>query len=470
MQAYQDVFTIKEALETGKTTSYQLVKHYLSRIEKHDDYLNSLADLNADSLLEAKRLDHMRDNNQILGPLHGIPVIVKDNILTKDSMRTTANADVFKDFFAPFDATIIKKLRASGALILGKANCSEFAYFMSMGTMPSGYGSMHGQVIHPYDKTMDPLGSSTGSAVSVAAGLCPISIGTETNGSLASPAQANSVVTIKPTLGLLSRHGIIPISRYQDTAGPMSLTVKDAALMLDVLKGKDDKDPYTSLMPDTTPNYVKACAQDIKGLRLGVLSFENQEATPEEQALLEEAITLFEQMGVIIKPISLPYNLPNNLKTLIPEFKRDINQFLSTLGTDAPVKSLEALIAYNKEDPLRRLKYGQKHFQAAQLTDGRLKDSAYLKAKRAVEKAIDEFLKPFESERLDAVMTLKITGYAPMGGLPLVSVPAKALNDKKPLNLLFIGRHFSEETLLALAHHYEQKTQKRIAPNLQKTS
>ncbi len=466
MKAYQDVLSLKNALEAGEITSEDMVRFYLKRIETYDDNLNSLADLNADAILEAKRLDQMRKANKILGPMHGIPLVIKDNILSKDSMRTTANAEVFKDFFAPYDATIVKKLRESGAIILAKGNCSEFAYFMSMGKMPSGYGSMHGQVIHPYDKTLDPLGSSTGSAVSVAAGLSPISIGTETNGSLASPAQANSVVTIKPTLGLVSRYGIVPISRYQDTAGPMSLTVKDAALLLDVIKGKDQHDPYTDMIPKETCSYLNACDDPIKGMKIGILSFEKHEEAGEEKAILEEAQQIFEQQHITVETIKIPYDLPNNLITMIPEFKRDLNQFLSTVQGHTPINSLEELIAFNKEHPQKRLRYGQQHFQAAQMTDGRLKDPTYLKTKRAIKKSIDTFLKLFDQYHLDAIVTTKITGYAPMGGLPLISIPAKPLNDKKPCNLLFIGRTFSEQSLLPLAHRYEKQTKKRIQPNL----
>lgn len=457
---------LQEQLQTQKTTSVELVKMYLNRIATYDESLNSLADLNHEALLEAEILDEARKNNRIRGLLHGIPIVVKDNILTSDTMRTTANSFAFKNFYAPFDATIIKKLKAAGAIILAKANCSEFAYFMSMGNMPSGFGSMFGQVKHPYDLSLDPLGSSTGSAVAVAANLAAASIGTETNGSLVSPAKQNNIVTIKPTLGLVSRHGIIPITRSQDTAGPMAKTVQDCAILLDIIKGSDPHDLSTKLIPKAM-DFTKACDDNIKNRKVAVINFTNYKNSDEETNILQEAQTALEKQGATIIHIDYNYKLENNMHLLVPEFKRDINKFLSSLHPHIGFSSLKDIINFNLKHERRTLKYGQTILQASEASDERLKDSAYINAKQNTERDILAFLKLFDDKALDAIITTKVTSYPPIGGLPVVSVPAKPLNDKNPINLQFIGKKFTEEILIALASTYESFTKHRVEPNLE---
>jgi len=462
----KSLLEINDQLESGKITSLELVKQSLNAIKNHNAYLNALGDVNHHAIFEAKALDLEQSLKGRRSKLHGVPILIKDNILTKGNMRTTLNARAFKNFYAPYDATIIKKLKAAGAIIIAKASLSEFAYYMSTTSMPSGYGSLFKQVVHPYDKTMDPLGSSTGSAVGVAAGYTPLSIGTETNGSLISPANANSIVTIKPTLGLVSRHGIFPVSTMQDTAGPMAQTVKDCAIGLDIIKGNDVHDVATNMIPEHKNNYLNACDQSIKGVKIGLLNYKSHEAKGEEKDLQLEAKRFLEAKGAIIKMMTHPYDLPDNTKTLSPEFKRDFNGFLQTISAVSPINSLSDLIHENFVNRRLNLKHGQGRFLEAQGSDIRLSDPSYIEAREKTDQSIDKFLKLYQTHDVDCLMTTKITGYAPVGGLPVIGVPAKALKDKKPISMLFIGKHFSESLLFSIAHAYEQATQKRIPPTL----
>lgn len=459
------VAELQDMLEKGKTSSEQLIRDYLHHIEMRNPSLNALGDVNHHAIFEARALDSERRQKGKRSRLHGIPILVKDNILTYDTMRTTANAKVFESLYAPYDATIIKKLRAAGAIILAKASLSEFAYYMSKTTMPSGFGALFGQVAHPYDKTVDPLGSSTGSAVGVAADLAPVSIGTETNGSLISPATANSIVSIKPTLGLVSRHGIIPVSSMQDTAGPMSKTVLDCAIVLDLIKGHDEHDATTSMIPTgEEPDYVSACHASIEGLRIGLLNFKGHEPNEETLALQKEAKEALESLGATVKPLVHDYDLPDNTRTLTPEMHRDMNVFLNTLKGYSHVESLLDLIRYNHADRRRRVPHGQGRFIEAQGCDHRLSDPDYLKARRETDQAVERFIKLFETHDVDVLMTTKITGYAPVGGLPVITVPAEAFKNKMPTGMLFIGRHFDESTLFKVASNYERLTGKRVPP------
>ncbi|MCF7926587.1 MAG: amidase [Candidatus Izimaplasma sp.] len=462
-----DILTLQTLLSNTKITSKDLVDFYLKKIQKQDPHLNTLADLNQAAYKEAEALDLERQTDGPRGLMHGIPIVIKDNIFTKGSMRTTVGSYAFHNFYAPFDAFLIKQLKKAGAIILAKANLSEFAYFMSMHKMPSGYGSMHGQVVHPYDKEIDPLGSSTGPAVSVAANLAPVSIGTETNGSLMSPAQQNSIVSIKPTVGLVSRHGIVPISFQQDSAGPMSRSVIDSAIVLDAIKGRDENDSATWSIQNKTNSYKDACEKSPKGLKVGIINFKNYGFNDEEQAIIEEAKQKLESQGVIFKMIDYTYDLPNNIIALTHHFKHDLNAFLATIKDVSPVKSLLDLIRFNNVHSRRCLKYGQTHFLQAQATSGTLKDPEYLENLFQSKKALSNYTDLFKKHDIDVLLSTKITGYPAVGGLPSLIVPAKALTDKSPRSLIFVGEKWQEATLFSLAHHYEQATKHRIKPNLE---
>jgi amidase len=460
---------LSKGLNEGRWTSVDLIDMYLERIGKYDQagpQINAIGEINPDLFQWAQLLDNER---KIRGPrsiLHGIPVLVKDNIMTNDKMHTSASSVVLEDFYGPEDAFVIKKLRDAGAIILGKANLSEFAYFMSFDDMPSGYGGRFGQVKSPYSENIDPLGSSTGSAVAVACNFIPVSIGTETNGSLTAPALMNSIQTIKPTMGMVSRTGIIPISHHQDIAGPMARTIDDLAIMMSLIYGYDQDDLSTHLIKNKTFPFDKACELSMKNKTIGLIHFTNITYDKEEEAIEKEAKKIYQDAGIKVIDIDIEAKQIPNFDTLIYDFKVDLNHFMDQYMKDYKVHSLADIIAFNKEEPKKRMRYGQSIFEAAQATSGTLREPEYHhKWKENFEKAnlISNLLK---DKHLDACLSVKRTSYAPVAGNPVVAVVAKALRDDQPRSLYLIGKHFDDANILGLAHLYEQKTKKRLAPDL----
>ncbi len=459
-------YTLNELIEglNNKTfTSIDLVNLYLNQVKLYDPYLNAIAELNPDALEIASQLDKERREKGPRSLLHGIPIFIKDNINTKDQMFTTCNSIALSDLIAPYEATIVTKLKAAGAIILGKTNLSEFAHFMSYG-MPSGYGSRRGQVVHPYDKRIDPLGSSTGSAVAVAANLIPIAIGTETNGSLMAPAFQNSIVSMKPTIGLVSRYGIIPISANQDTAGPMAKTVEDCAILLDVMCGSDPKDASTIHQNYPKQSFFKACKQTLKQRSIGIIHFSNEAYDDDEKKVLAEVKHVFEKKGVFVIDIVIKAGKMDNLKSLLYEFKHDLNDYLKTVQGSTKMKSLEDIIRFNNENPEERLKYGQSIFIDSEKTSGQLTDPNYLSIRKKILKEANRFETIMQKLHLDALISTKWTSYAPIAGNPSICVPGKPLTDLKPLSVVFVGKKFDDATLISIAHAYEVATHHRIPP------
>lgn len=465
-------YTLRElinGLENNQFSSLDLVKMYLNQIAKFDQEepkLNSVAEINPDVFQIAKILDEER---KIKGPrskIHGLPILIKDNILTKDKMHTSASSYVLKDYYGTDDAFIVKKLREAGAIILGKANLSEFAYFMSFDDMPSGYGGRFGQVKSPYSSKIDPLGSSTGSAVSVAANLIPVSIGTETNGSLTAPALMNSIQTLKPSMGLVSRTGIIPISHHQDIAGPMARTIDDLAYIMDVIQGYDSDDLSTHVFSDNSIDFSKYDQIDVKNKRMGLIKFSNIDYSDEEKDIEKQAKEIFESFGVEVIDVEIKAEQIKNFDTLIYDFKVDLDAFMARYMKDYHVHSLEDIIKYNRMDPHVRMKYGQSIFEAAWKTEGNLKDKKYIDA------FIDNLDKAniinriMEEKKLDALLSVKRTQYAPIAGNPVSAVVAKELRDDSPRSIYITGRHFEDDLVLKLSSIYEEKANKRIAPDL----
>jgi len=454
-----------EGLNNKTFTSVDLVNLYLNQVKLYDPYLNSVAELNPDALKIASELDLERSVKGPRSLLHGIPIFIKDNINTNDQMHTTCNSIALSDLIAPYEATIVTKLKSAGAIILGKTNLSEFAHFMSYG-MPSGYGSRRGQVVHPYNKKIDPLGSSTGSAVAVAANLIPIAIGTETNGSLMAPAFQNSIVSMKPTIGLVSRFGIIPISANQDTAGPMAKTVEDCAILLDVMCGLDPNDASTIHQNYSKQSFFKSCKRSLKQRSIGIIHFSNEPYHEEEKKILAEAKHVFEKKGVFVIDIIIKAGKMDNLKSLLYEFKHDLNDYLKTVEGYTKMKSLEDIIRFNNENPEERLKYGQSIFIDSEKTSGQLTDQNYLSIRKKLLKEANRFEDTMQKLHLDALISTKWTSYAPIAGNPSICVPGKPLTDLKPLSVVFVGKKFDDATLISIAHAYEVSTHHRIPPKI----
>ncbi len=460
------LFDLIEGLNDGVMTSEALVRFYLNQIARLDPSLNAVAELNPDALKIAKRMDKERKNHHVRSLLHGIPLLIKDNINTHDHMHTTANSLALSDLIAPYEASIVKKLRKAGAIILGKANLSEFAYFMSTNKMPSGYGSRNGQVKSPYDYRIDPLGSSTGSAVAVAANMIPIAIGTETNGSLMAPAYQNSIVSMKPTLGLVSRHGIIPITAKQDTAGPMARTVAECAVLLDIIAGSDPLDAQTKEAHLGQKALSSAYKLDTNGKTVGILSFSKYPYDETDLAILHEARSVLAGRGLNVVDVEIKPNPMKNDVTMIPEFKHDLNRYLQSVKGYTKMISLSDIIAFNKEDPEKRMKYGQTILEAADQTSGDLLDATYLANRESLLKEANRLETMMQELHIDALISTKWTSYAPIAGNPSICVPAKPLIDLTPKSLIFVGKKWDDALLIAIAHTYEQATHHRIPPKL----
>ncbi len=451
-------------LHNGETTSLELVHYYLERIRRFNKKFNAVAETNPDALAIAEALDIERLAHGPRSLLHGIPILLKDNINTNDAMKTTAGSLALDDLYAPYEATVITKLRAAGMVILGKANLSEFAYFMSDDGMPSGYSSRKGQVINPYGETIDPLGSSTGSAVAVAANMVPVALGTETNGSLMAPAYMTSTVAIKPTFGLVSRYGIIPISEFQDTAGPMAKTVADCAYLLSHMIGYDENDPHTRAADLFDGDLTAALDEDITGLRIGRLRLGGIKASSEDDRVTDEAVAVLRQSGATVVDVAFTHIPTDNTNTLLYEFKNSLNAYLKTVSGSTAIESLKDIIDFNRRHPKTCLKHGQTLLEKAEETSGDLKDSVYLRLRAEILEKSKTFDQLFSDHHLDAIISTVWLSYAPIHGNPSIVVPAKPLLDDHPKSIVFVGPKFKDHTLVSIAHAYETKTKHRIPP------
>jgi amidase len=382
------------SMESGERSARSITELYLGRIEELDRQgpeLRSIIEINPDALTIADELDEERRASGPRGPLHGIPVAIKDNIDTHDRMTTTAGSLALEGSIPAQDSFIANQLRAAGAIILGKANLSEWAYFRGV-RASSGWSARGGQCRNPYALNRNPCGSSSGSGVAASANLSALTIGTETGGSIMCPSSSNGIVGIKPTVGLWSRSGIIPISHSQDTAGPMCRTVKDAATLLGPLTGTDPRDPATvASSGNAHTDYTQFLdAQGLRGARIGVArSFEGFD--PRVNDLFEEAIQAMGAAGaILVDPANLDASAwrdPLSLTLLEYEFKADLNAYLAGLGPDAPVKSLAEVIEFNEENAESEMPYfGQERMVSSQAR-GPLSDAEYLNAKNTIQKA-----------------------------------------------------------------------------------
>ncbi len=483
-----DITTLQQKYQQGDFTVVEVVQAYLNRIEAIDQNgpsLNSVLMLNPDAMAIAKELDKELQEGKSRGPLHGIPVLLKDNINTHDQMPATAGSRALANSFPGDDSYVAHKLREAGAVILGKSNLSEWANFRGE-LSSSGWSGVGGQTHNPYVLDRNPCGSSSGSGAAVSANLTMFAIGTETNGSIVCPSQANGIVGIKPTVGLVSRYGIIPISESLDIAGPMARTVKDAAIVLGALTGIDSKDEHTlhsqdKYYDDYTP-FLKT--DGLQGKRIGF--FTGPRGTNfKVDTLMAKAISFMESQGahvVELEEISAPGTASHAFQVMLFEYKDGLNKYFQSLGPDAPIKSLEELIAFNRSDSISLQYYDQRYLEMAQEKQG-LDSPEYLNALAqmhlgARDNGIDRVM---NQHRLDAIVApsgspawktdwvngdsfqLGSSSPAAHAGYPNITVPMGFV-DELPVGISFFGRAYSEPVLLEIAYAYEQGTLHRKAP------
>ena len=471
------IHQMQAAMEAGETSSRALVLHYLARIAASDKAgltLNSVLELNPDALFLADSLDAERGRTGPRGPLHGIPILLKDNIDTGDQMHTSAGSLALAHSFAPRDAHLVKGLRAAGAVLLGKANMTEFANFMTAG-MPTGYSSRGGQVLNPYNLSAPTGGSSAGSAVAVACSFCAAAVGTETSGSILNPAGRNAVVGLKPTVGLISRSGIIPISRSQDTAGPMARTVRDAALLLNAMTEPDEEDPATGTAKPLPADYTAFLdSNGLEGARIGIpRDYYFEEVEEDRRNLFNRAVERMKELGaVIVDPADIPTSRQIVYSSvLLNEFKNGLEYYLSRLSAGAQVRTLGDIIAFNNAHPMEALRYGQSLLLDAEYrTSGSLTEPAYLRdrltdLKLCRTEGIDAVM---DRHRLDALLFPADFGsrIAARAGYPSLIVPAGKTAENVPFGVTFTARAFEEPMLFRLGYAYEQHTRARVTPSL----
>jgi amidase len=491
---------LQAELAVGMLTSAALTGFYLQRIDRLNPALHAVITVNLDAQAEAAASDAARAANGPRGPLEGIPVLIKDNIGVA-GMPTTAGSPALLAA-EPDDAFLVARLRAAGAVIIGKANLSEWANFRSAHST-SGWSTLGGQTANPYALDRNPSGSSSGSAAGVAAGLAPLAVGTETDGSILCPASACGIVGIKPTNGLVSRRGIVPISPVQDTAGPMAASVADAAALLSVLAAADPEDPVAAAENDIAErararhsgtSYTQSLDDAaLDGARLGIWRDASAPAGPATAALLEAAVTRLRSLGAVVTD---PVTLPDAEKIAEPEFaalrhefKYGINAYLAYLEEFSPggavPGTLGELIDFNKRNAdLVLSRFGQEIFEQAEATSGDLTDSGYLSARReATRLARAAIVTPMAKYGLEAIVALTAnaacltdyvlgdhdvfhtSGPAAVAGCPSVTVPCGYVSGL-PVGLSFFGPRWTEPRLIAFAYAYEQATQTRQPPAL----
>lgn len=476
--AYNTIQELHMAYKEGTTTVKQVVLTLLSRIAEIDsgaDGLKSVIEINQDALFIAEKLDRQMPINAEMPPLYGIPVLLKDNINTKDRMHTAAGSVALSDNYAPYDAHIVKGLRQAGAVIIGKSNMTEFANYMSRDGMPNGYSSRGGQVLNPYNRKEHPGGSSSGSGVAVAAGLCTVAVGTETSGSIISPAGRSGIVGIKPTLGLVGRSGIIPISSTHDTAGPMARTVYDAALLLNVLAGKDPDDAATHVHNHNNPDYTSYIGKNrLDGIRIGInrpqntQTFKVPEVSEESKIAFDNLCSLLSDAGaVLVDTIRLDY-MYNMRGIMNNEFKPCLNYYLSTLNGSTKMKTLDDIVRYNQKHGATALKYGQSILlDAENNTSGALTEMAYIEGLVEREKTIGELDKIFDENQIDVMLNEAFTNIAPFTGFPSMTIPIGQSRDTGvPLSSYWIARRFDEASLIKVCSVAERLLGLSLRPKI----
>ncbi|HLF36241.1 MAG TPA: amidase [Cyclobacteriaceae bacterium] len=479
---------LQQKMQDKDLSSEEVVQMYLDRIGQVDlkgPELRSVIEINPDALEIAKQLDRERTKGKIRGPLHGIPVMIKDNIDTADKMMTTAGSMALSGFHAPADAFIVRKLREAGAVLIAKTNLSEWANIRSTRSS-SGWSGRGGQCRNPYDPSRSPCGSSSGSGVAVSANLCVMAIGTETDGSIVCPSGINGIVGIKPTVGLWSRHGIIPISHSQDTPGPMARTVTDAAIFLGALAGKDEKDPATNNIPENIPQDYTGFldSSGLQNARIGIIR-DFMGFHSEVDKLMESAISDMKEVGAIITDVRCSEKRREwgnaEWQVFLYELKADMNKYLSE-RPNAPVRTLKDIIDFNTANADVEMPWFDQEIFLMSQEKGDLAEKEYLDAlnesKKLARETIDNALHEQNLSVLVAptnapAWTIDLVNgdhfiggssdLTAISGYPSITVPMGQIHGL-PVGLSFIGKAWDEATLIKLAFAFEQGTGKRIAP------
>jgi amidase len=492
------VAEVQAAMQSGRLTSVQLVEIYLERIQAMDRMgptLRAVEEINPDAIAIARSLDEERKAGKLRGPMHGIPVLLKNNIATADKMETTAGALALVGAKPREDSTIAAKMRASGLVILGKASLSEWAYFKSA-PGSSGWSGRAGQAKNPYALDRTPCGSSSGSAISVAANLVTVAVGTETDGSIICPAGVNGVVGIKPTVGLTSRAGVIPISATQDTIGPFGRTVADAAALLGPMTGADPRDAATQASAGKSQtDYTQFLTPGgLKGVRIGVPRDGYYGYSQRADAATNAAIAVMKEQGaVIVDPVKIP-NFDRAALTAAElivfqyELKAGVNAYLASVQPGAKVRTLEDVIAFNKANSAENLPYFGQEWLERSHAKGGLNEPEYLEALAKCKRlgGTEGFDVIMDQEKLDAMVAPTTTPAWPVDlfngdtfrgssaksaalmGYPLISVPS-GFTMGLPLGITFMGRAWSEPKLITIAYAYEQATKARKPPQYRAT-
>jgi len=484
----QDITQIQMGYKDGTHTIKEVVQAYLDRIEEIDKSgptLNSIIQVNPDAIQVAEELDIEMSEGKIRGPLHGIPVVLKDNIDTHDKMATTAGSRALMNSYPLKDSYIAKQLKDAGAIILGKANLSEWANFRGQ-LSTSGWSGVGGQTKNPYVLSRNPCGSSSGSAVAVSANLTMLAIGTETDGSIVCPSHSNGIVGIKPTVGLVSRSGVIPISFTQDTPGPMARTVRDAAIFLGALVGVDLSDEKTlASQGKFYRDYTQFLKEDgLKGKRIGLYKGPLG-INYKVDMLVYQAVDFLKSQGaeiIEIDEISSGNVGDYSFEIMLYEYKDGLNKYFQSLGPDAPIKSVEELIAFNQSDSIELKYFNQRYLDMAQekgdLTSEEYQEALAKMIKGSREEGIDRVMNEHD---LDAIIAptgspawktdlingdsfqLGSSSPAAQAGYPNITVPMGYI-DELPVGISFFGRAWSEPILLEIAYAYEIGTKHRKTP------
>jgi amidase len=494
-----DEITITELMEgmkTGKYTARSIAEHYISQIEaidKKGSFLNSVIELNPDALQIADALDKELKEKGVSGPLHGIPILIKDNIDTSDKMQTTAGSLALVGSKPPKDAFLVKQLRDAGALILGKTNLSEWANIRSSHST-SGWSGRGGLTKNPYALDRNTSGSSSGSGAATAANLCVVAIGTETDGSVVSPSSINGIVGIKPTVGLVSRSGVIPISHSQDTAGPMARTVRDAAIVLGALAGVDPEDDATkNENRKSFADYTQFLdTEGLKGARIGIVR-KYFGFHPGVDAVMEQALDVLKNKGaVLVDPAdvdTIGKFDTTEMTVLLYELKADMKAYLQRRGPDTPVHSLKDIIEFNKKNSAKEMPYFKQELFLQAEEKGPLTDKEYLDALESNHRltrieGIDAVMDKYNLDALvsptdsPAWLTDLVDGdhflggssqLAAVAGYPHITVPAGFVFGL-PIGISFFGRAWSEPVLLKIAYGYEQASKARKPPRFLPTA